>query len=1209
MIPESEQFVLSSLETDLSVPGIAERAAELADRIARGESVDLEALHRDEPALAARLSSLLPAIGFLAWIGKSSANELSAIGALLQKDESGEGIGRLGDFLLHREIGRGGMGIVFEATQLSLGRTVALKVLPHLAGLDQKRRLRFQSEARIAASLEHKNIVQIFAIGQDPELPHFAMSLIEGVSLSEVIQYIRAEADDERIADAPIRDFVRLVLQGTMNPATDVETQPDLSRLSVEERKSEDTDSSSLGRIYIRSVVSLGIQAAEALAHAHGQGVLHRDIKPGNLLVDLEGNLSIVDFGLARWPGTANVTATGDLIGTLRYMSPEQAAPRESIVDHRTDIYSLGVTLYELFALRPAFLPDEPGTLVRQICTEEPVALRQMIPSLPVDLETIVTKMMAKAPTERYHNASEVADDLGRFLNHRPILARRPSLIDRLAKWGARHRSTVLAAVAMMLVVILTLAAAVIQLAHASAKIEEALEEVREERITADKASSDAIRAAARLRETNRRLRELNYVSDLKVANDARRNGSPLEMHEYLDRQIPPKGEEDLRDFAWFFLNAIDRHDFTLIDEVPAAQYLAQYSPDGELLAVAGADAVVRFYKQPDDHLVQTLETEQIEVNDVAFTPEGKTVATIGDDQTLRLWDLSSGEELWSTQAVDNGIALQSVFLRDGQLLATSGQETVVRLWNVSDGSPVGSLQMPTGDNNNPHVTSLAATTDGRYIAVTGPRQHCAIYDVETEPASCVWQREATGPVKSAAFSEDGTLLLLCTIKSVFVYLWQEQRIIDEAHFKDPIARATFLDSDRLLAIPDRSGMIHLHPISADDPTSDNRRSWVAHEGRIFGLTATPSGRELISTGGDGRIKRWESLRSEPPWKFIVDNHIWNVGLDSSGTALVTLKNDLKRIQTYQKVADRVEFRDLNSGVVQHSFPLPTDLGASFIDFCISTDGRFLFTIRRRDNWFSPPGVSRVPFPRPRLTAYDLQLDCLRINSERFANYCPHALASDHTGRMMAVSLTKPTHAPFPYETQILVYDLDEFAEARLIPVDHPERPHTNHLLEYAPDDSALAIGVGNDILLYDPESGEELVRFEEHRQSVTALTFSSDGQCLASVGNDRRLIVRDLDSGEVVFDVLAHPDEVKGVAFSPNGRLIVTRNGSDVIRFWNLPTKQRIYEFRLPTAPPLAGGLSPAVEPTLVFTPDGRRLILQHNGTALILQGDTPSK
>ncbi len=248
------------------------------------------------------------------------------------------------------------------------------------------------------------------------------------------------------------------------DPASAGRGSPDPAPSATEGLQGKPTSShdSTRSRAYFRTVANLGMQAAEALEHAHSLGIIHRDIKPANLLVDVRGNLWITDFGLARMQADTGLTMTGDVIGTLRYMSPEQAMAKRAVVDHRTDIYSLGVTLYELLALRPAFGGQDREELLRQVTLEEPRPPRRFNPAVPVDLETIVLKAMAKEPIERYATARELADDLRRFLELKPIKARRPTLWDRTLKLARRHVGVVAAAFLVLLLAVGGLAAGLV---------------------------------------------------------------------------------------------------------------------------------------------------------------------------------------------------------------------------------------------------------------------------------------------------------------------------------------------------------------------------------------------------------------------------------------------------------------------------------------------------------------------------------------------------------------------------------------------------------------------------------------------------------------------------------------------------------------------------------------------------------------------------
>jgi len=351
------------------------------------------------------------------------------------------------------------MGIVYEAEQISLGRRVALKILPFAAMLDPRQLQRFHNEARAAASLRHPNIVGVHAVGCQRAVHFYAMEYVEGKSLAEVIQELREQQVAGSRQQAAGSRRRQRVTPSPPHPATptlgSAETQP-------EPQAVVSTEGSHRTSEFFRSAARLAIQAAEALEHAHQMGVVHRDVKPSNLLVDDRGHLWVTDFGLAITPGTANLTMSGDLLGTLRYMSPEQVQAKHGLLDHRTDIYSLGVTLYELLALRPAFAgEDRPGLLV-QIAEDEPPPPRRFNAAIPRDLETIVLKAMAKEPQQRYASAQELADDLKRFLADEPIRARRASLWERTAKWSRRHKALVASAAsiaAILLVVALALSA------------------------------------------------------------------------------------------------------------------------------------------------------------------------------------------------------------------------------------------------------------------------------------------------------------------------------------------------------------------------------------------------------------------------------------------------------------------------------------------------------------------------------------------------------------------------------------------------------------------------------------------------------------------------------------------------------------------------------------------------------------------------------
>jgi serine/threonine protein kinase/Flp pilus assembly protein TadD len=442
-VPLAERASLESLA--------AEVADEFLERQRRGEKPDLE-------EYAARYSQAAPilreVLASLQVLGLSGLAKASGPDSVSSRDEPMAGL--LGDFRIIREIGRGGMGMVFEAEQISLARRVALKVLPFAATMDPRQLLRFQNEARAVAQLHHTNIVPVHYVSCERGVHFYAMQYIDGHSLATAIAELRGRADSVPTKPQPAP---------APQPAATVDAPPDrmIDPVSPSPPARETTVLAGLSTVrstkdaeYYRTVAQLGIQAAEALDHAHQMGVIHRDIKPANLLVDATGRLWVTDFGLARManPGGdagGGLTLTGDLIGTLRYMSPEQALAKRIVVDHRTDIYSLGATLYELLTLRPAFTGEDRQELLRQIAFEEPRPPRRINHAIPAELETIVLKAMEKNPADRYATAQDFADDVERFVKDEPIQARRPSLVQRVRKWARRHPPFVAAAAAVLL--------------------------------------------------------------------------------------------------------------------------------------------------------------------------------------------------------------------------------------------------------------------------------------------------------------------------------------------------------------------------------------------------------------------------------------------------------------------------------------------------------------------------------------------------------------------------------------------------------------------------------------------------------------------------------------------------------------------------------------------------------------------------------------
>jgi serine/threonine protein kinase len=449
-------------------------AAEFVERRRRGERPTVDEYAANHPEMAEAIRELFPTIDVLEEVRERQAAPPENRNSLDQRR-----LTRLGDFRIVREIGRGGMGIVYEAVQESLRRRVAVKVLARHSRLDETHRRRFLREARTAGRLHHTNIVPILGVGEQDGFDFYVMQYIEGIGLDAVLS---------RLRDVDVLDPVTVRLSSYWQPRNPPVRSSTPTRLLPETNSIEDDSLEGpetapgpqalapisdpaiggtqpmrqLCRTYWQDVALIGLQVAQALDYAHGQGTLHRDIKPANLLMDGHGTTWVADFGLAKGMEHEALSRTGEVLGTLLYMAPEQW---RGTADARSDIYSLGVTLYELLTLRvPCQIPDRMKALGPSGLQPAIAPPRKICPSLPVDLETIVMTAMAEEPEHRYQTAAELAADLVRFLEDRPISVRRPTLRERWSRW--RRRNPAAAALSVIAVSLAVLVAVIFSVAY-----------------------------------------------------------------------------------------------------------------------------------------------------------------------------------------------------------------------------------------------------------------------------------------------------------------------------------------------------------------------------------------------------------------------------------------------------------------------------------------------------------------------------------------------------------------------------------------------------------------------------------------------------------------------------------------------------------------------------------------------------------------------
>jgi len=484
---------------------VSQAADEFLERIEQGESPDVEAYAERFAAVADVLRDVLPAL--------QAMRDERPTNQPLDGDRAVAAIeGQLGDFRILRELGRGGMGIVYEAEQISLRRRVALKVLPFAASLDGRRLERFKNEALAAARLHHTHIVPVYAVGCERGVYYYAMQMIDGASLADVIvqwQHAAAPVFRDKAAAPRTPQTNSHVLAELWPDSASLQASPTAAATPTQAPSAMSTVPAGGAAQFFQTVARLGIQAAEALEHAHNLDVVHRDIKPANLLVDAVGNLWVTDFGLARLRSDVELTASGDIVGTYRYMSPEQGLGKNGLVDHRTDIYSLGATLYELATLRPAFDGQCREELLARVSMQDPVSPRRINRAIPADLETIILKAMRKEPRDRYLSAAELAEDLRRFLDSRPIHAKKPGVMERVNKWSRRHKPLVALGLVALLLAVLGLAVSNVLVARERSKTRQAYEEVARKQSETASALAQEARQRELAEQSFRQAREM----------------------------------------------------------------------------------------------------------------------------------------------------------------------------------------------------------------------------------------------------------------------------------------------------------------------------------------------------------------------------------------------------------------------------------------------------------------------------------------------------------------------------------------------------------------------------------------------------------------------------------------------------------------------------------------------------------------------------
>lgn len=755
------------------------------------------------PDLEEEIKTLLPTLSAL---GESSgATELS--GTLPT---------RIGEYRVIRELGRGGMGIVYEAEHIGLGRRVALKTLPLQAVLDPQFLERFQQEARAAARLQHAHIVPVYGVGEADGLHFYTMQYIDGVGLDRVLEDARAARDSRS--------------------ERDVEREASTLKLLV-------PDSSDRGA-YLRAVARIGLQVAGALAHAHGQGVLHRDIKPSNLLLDSDGDVWITDFGLCKAEGSRSITRTGDLVGTLRYMAPERLHGESDV---RGDVYSLGATLYELITLRPAFDGSNLVQLAREIEGREPLRPSRVVDDVPRDLEAIVLKAMQRHAPARYPTADALARDLEAFVEGRPVGAKSPTPTHLFLLAIRRNKaiSGTLLVAFLLLLGLTTIYMRHLLDARRDAEWQSYVAQLGA--IDAALRSRDFTAASKRLDQAPTRFRGWEWhhfrarLQQWSQSVSGKYNGSV--DHDPLGRYLVAASayEAVLLDLDGTPLRAYHGHEWWVND--------VRFDSSGERVVTASSDGTAMIWPVAGERPPLVLRGHSGEVLEAQFSPDGRSVATASKDFTVKLWNAATGECL-DTLEGHAGEVRGLCFSSDGRLLASASSDRTVRVWELTGATSVAVLTGHLGE-----VLSVDFAPDDTRLVSASRDETARVWELSTSrELLCLSGHEAE--VLCARFDDSGSVIATGSGDRT-IRLWDATRGtplvtllghtggVNGLSFAPDGSRLASVSSDKTVKqwLPYASGAVRVLRGSI---------------GRVASVAIDPQGGRVFSCGEDGFVRVWD---------------------------------------------------------------------------------------------------------------------------------------------------------------------------------------------------------------------------------------------------------------------------------------------------------------------------------------------------------------
>lgn len=1127
---------------------------EFLERHRRDEHPTIDEYASRFPNLEKQIRATLPAVAVIENFGlDSDASVSNKSRTELPK------VSEIGDYQILGVLGRGGMGIVYEAEQRSLGRRVALKVLPELSN-DQSGLVRFQREARSAARLHHTNIVPVFDVGQDGNQAYYAMQLIQGQGLDAVIQDLKrlredlqdphlsnsngssngrkrnlelekTSAESKQLAVAVMTgrfqtsDLFNSDLESSSENKNSAEQTTDDDSLSPSPTTSavlpgfQDSKSSDKGtQQFYRSVAQIGLQTSDALSYAHSRGIIHRDIKPANLLLDANGVVWVSDFGLAK-SEDVELTQTGDILGTLRYMSPERFKHQ---CDVRADIYGLGMTLYELLTMKPAYVSADRLNLVQSILNEPLPGPRQFDPRVPIDLETIVLKALEKDPRDRYQTAEMMGADLRRFINDEPIQARRIRPVEKVIRWGRRNKglAAALSAIGTLLV------ALVVVLTWTSIRQNE-LRQLSEQR--------------------GDRLQQNLYFSQMNVAGQAATNRfGTTTIRARINEWHPDVVGHDFRNWEWYYLYGLSHRESFVSPRLGEGYcWACDHSPDSKWIVhtVNGWGVQVRDAVDGTVLVERELGTARF----VDWSPDGKKIAVSGfngfcmvlDAQTLEtIRDLKvpGGLEGYCVQWHPNSHWLAEVCQMGFD------EVTEIRVHDIESSKRIYSFKA-----NFAGPIFLSWHPDGQKIAGSDSAQTYVWNLAESEVRL---EREIAGG--HGCWSPDGKMLCVERASSIWDAIGETQ--LCPKQLGVAVGSFAWSHDSSELAIGFNTGELKIYDIASQIC----RRVLLGHRSEIWSVSWSDGGRMLASCGlRDETVRTWDLKTLDPLQVLNAEHGQYDIDLDSRGSKIAAFSVWRGIIFVWDNSGQLLFERNFENAVT---------------DLAVDPNGELIAFVE-----YYPENETH-PSPKVRLwntstdEVFDIATDSLVI---QLAWHKDGVLAGatrsgdlvffDRSGNQvrkinganqskilrLAWNVDGTKLASVHLEGRIKIWNMNDGklpwqSEIMELPVNE---------VRFSRDGQRLAAACLNEIVIWDVASNKRVAVFDEIQENFNGIDWSPDDTRIVTC-SAASVTLWDVESGRVALK-LVNPDPAQSVRWSPDGMQILV--GGSFIRIYDASNGYRL--------------------------------------------------